>query len=392
MSFKDWKQNLKKKEMVIITPQEEIDKYFNSDALSQSVLKKLLGGIGNFLSNQEEEKDLFYSEKGHFIKGSAVDTLLTGEEGEFEKQYYVSTLTNKPSAVEMSITQRVFEEVKTEIELTSLSDYPGSLDNAITEEDWYGGKPGDKRIAGLIERCTPYFEDLKKSIGKQILTTEEHKLIKDIVFSLKSNPRTEKYFNRTALAKNPNVTVYYQLPIYFYYRGIYCKALLDMLIVTKNDDGKLISVEPIDLKTMNGSTLYFLSSLKTRRYDIQAAWYVKALISDNSSFILPLVEGSLTIESALKPFTFIVESNNFPGQPLVFEIDEEILNIGQFGIKELKVKSSLYNQEHVVIRAVTGFEELLDTYEYQNENDWKEEEIITKNDGVLKIDWNGIKN
>ena len=64
---------------VVITPQSEIDKYFESDALSQSSLKKLLTGINSFLNNQKEESELFYTEKGHFIIGSAVDMLLTGE-------------------------------------------------------------------------------------------------------------------------------------------------------------------------------------------------------------------------------------------------------------------------------------------------------------------------
>lgn len=374
---------------VIITPQKDIDAYFESDALSQSLLKKLLIGIDAFINNGKEEKDLFYEEKGHFIKGSAVDTLLTGEEGEFEKQYYVSTLANKPSAVEMSITQRVFEEVKVEGELTTLDKYPGSLDAAIIEEDWYDGKPGEKRTLGLIERCTPYFEDLKKGIGKQILTTEENKLIKDIVFSLKSNPRTSKFFDRTALSRAQGVTVYYQLPIYFYYRGIYCKALLDMLIVIRDDAGNITSVQPIDLKTMNGSTLKFSSNLKSFRYDIQAAWYVEALKAINSTFDLAGLKGD--ISDVLKPFLFIVESNNYPGQPLVYEVDEDILNIGKIGIKELKVQPSKTDQEYVVVRSVTGFEELIDTYLYQTENDWKEEKIITDSNGVLKLGWNGIK-
>lgn len=374
---------------VVITPQSEIDKYFESDALSQSSLKKLLTGIDSFINNQKEESELFYTEKGHFVIGSAVDMLLTGEKDEFDNHYYVSKLIKKPSEVEMSIIQRVLDDVKSNIEeeYQTLDKYPGSIQMSIEEHGWQSNWKMETKINKIIEIGTEYFEDLKRGLGKQILTSEEKKLIDDIVFSLKSNPRTSKFFDRVALSRAELVTVYYQLPIYFYYKGIYCKALLDMLIVIRDESGKIISVQAFDLKTMNGNTLRFLSNLKSFRYDIQAAWYTEALLASPSSFEL---EG-LIKEEMLRPFTFIVESNSYPGQPLLFETDKDIINTGKYGRKDLKVKLPTNEYEDTVIRHVVGFDELIDTYIYQNDNDWKEEEIITKNNGVLKFDWNGIK-
>lgn len=374
---------------VVITPQSEIDKYFESDALSQSSLKKLLTGMDSFINNQKEESELFYTEKGHFVIGSAVDMLLTGEKEEFDNHYYVSKLIKKPSEVEMSIIQRVLDDVKsnTEEEYQTLDKYPGSIQMSIEEHGWQSNLKMETKINKIIEIGTEYFEDLKRGLGKQILTSEEKKLIDDIVFSLKSNPRTSKFFDRTSLSRAELVTVYYQLPIYFYYKGIYCKALLDMLIVIRNEKGEITSVQAFDLKTMNGNTLRFLSNLKSFRYDIQAAWYTEALLASPSSFEL---EG-LIKEEMLRPFTFIVESNSYPGQPLLFETDIDIINTGKYGRKDLKVKLPTNEYEDTVIRHVIGFDELVDTYIYQNDNDWKEEEIITKNNGVLKFDWNGIK-
>lgn len=374
---------------VVITPQSEIDKYFESDALSQSSLKKLLTGIDSFINNQKEESELFYTEKGHFVIGSAVDMLLTGEKEEFDNHYYVSKLIKKPSEVEMSIIQRVLDDVKsnTEEEYQTLDKYPGSIQMSIEEHGWQSNWKLETKINKIIEIGSEYFEDLKRGLGKQILTSEEKKLIDDIVFSLKSNPRTSKFFDRVALSRAELVTVYYQLPIYFYYKGIYCKALLDMLIVIRNEKGEITSVQAFDLKTMNGNTLTFLSNLKKFGYHIQAAWYTEALLAEESSFELA---GKITKEM-LRPFTFIVESNSYPGQPLLFEADEDILNTGKNGRKDLKIKLPTNEYEDTVIRHVVGFDELIDTYIYQNDNDWKEEEIITKNNGVLKFDWNGIK-
>jgi hypothetical protein len=374
---------------VVITPQSEIDKYFESDALSQSSLKKLLTGIDSFINNQKEESELFYTEKGHFVIGSAVDMLLTGEKEEFDNHYYVSQIIKKPSEVEMSIIQRALKDVQ-DLEPESyetLDKYPGSIQMSIEEHGWQSNWKMETKINKIIEIGSEYFEDLKKGLGKQILTSEEKKLIDDIVFSLKSNSRTSKFFDRVALSRAELVSVYYQLPIYFYYKSVYCKALLDMLIVIRNEKGEITSVQAFDLKTMNGNTLRFLSNLKSFRYDIQAAWYTEALLAKESSFEL----ADKITKDVLRPFTFIVESNSYPGQPLVFEADEDILNTGKNGRKDLKVKLPTNEYEDVVIKHIVGFDELIDTYIYQNDNDWKEEEIITKNNGVLKFDWNGIK-
>ena len=382
---------------LVITPQSEIDKYFESDALSQSNLKKLLGGIDSFINNQKEESELFYTEKGHFIIGSAVDTILTGVEGEFENKYHVSVLEKKPSDTEMSIINRAFqdildsysEEQLKEQGIDELSKYPGSIQMAIEEHNYQPNWKTETKINKIVENGTLYFEDLKKAVGKQMLSSNEMVLISSIVSSLKTNPRTSKYFDRDALLRADKVTVYYQLPIYFTYKGVKCKALLDMLIVIRDEAGKVVSVQAFDLKTMNGNTLKFPSNLKSFRYDIQAAWYTEAIFAKDSTL---KIDG-LTPE-ILRPFTFIVESNSQPGIPLLYEIDGELLLTGKFGRPDLILQGKNENQVDVLEilkQKVVGFDELIDTYIYQSNNDWKEEKIITDNNGVLKIGWNGIK-
>ena len=380
---------------VIVTPQSEIDKYFESPALSQSLLKKLLGGIDSFKHNNKDEVELYYTEKGHFIIGSAVDTLLTGEEGEFNKQYYVSQIEKKPSEVEMSIIQKAFDDIVTANfnsiqEVQEFGNYLIYIQTSIEEHNWQSNWKMETKVNKIIDIGAIYFEDLKASYGKQILTTADKLLIDSIVSSLVNNSRTSKFFDRTALSRAEGVSVYYQLPIYFTYKNIACKALLDMLIVIRNEKGKIISVQPFDLKTMNGNTLKFVTNLKSFRYDIQAAWYLEALTSVDSSF--DFGRNQFESENVLKPFTFIVESNTFPGQPLIFETDEELLYIGKFGKPDLEVKVTPEATVNEILKyGVKGFDELVDTYIYQTENEWREEKIITDNNGVFKIGWNGIK-
>ena len=78
--------------MVFVTPQKEIDAYFASPALSQSYIKPLTSGLENFLSKakqyKEEEQNEDGVDKEHLLIGSAVDCILTGEEGRFDDIYY----------------------------------------------------------------------------------------------------------------------------------------------------------------------------------------------------------------------------------------------------------------------------------------------------------------
>lgn len=377
---------------LVIAPQIKIDEYFESDALSQSLLKKLLGGIDSFLSDQGKEEELFYKEKGNFIIGSAVDCILTGEDGEFDNQYYVSQIENKPSDVEMSIVQMVFSDVMNEhpndikdADNFKLSFYPGSIQAAIENHNWQPRWKMETKVTKITEVGTEYFEDLRKAYGKQIISEQERFLIEDIVNSLKTNPRSKGYFDRQTFSGNEFVDVYYQLPIYFKYKGIDCKALLDMVIVLKNPDTKLPEViQPIDLKTMHGSTFTFINNVKRWRYDIQAAWYTEAL---KSYF-------DYVPDAVIRPFEFVVESTSNVGSPLVFKLTEEFMNIGKVGKPEIRstsINENLKANDFLISRAVKGFEQLVDEYLYHSETEWKEEKVITDNNGVLELTWEGIK-
>lgn len=249
-----------------------------------------------------------------------------------------------------------------------------------------------------MEVGSEYFEDLKLSFGKQILTATQRILIDEIVGSLRKNPRTSKYFDRSQLALMTNIDVYYQLPIYFEYKGIQCKALLDLLIVIKDETGKVVALEPFDLKTMSGNTINFLSNLKSFRYDIQAAWYTEALTNEDSSFVNN--SGYDLSNVIVKPFTFIVESSTVPGKPLLYKVSEQLLSIGKNGRTPVFINDlgELFNEQSsnelyqpiTVVREIRGFDSLIEEYLYYQETEWKEEKVVAENDGVLKIGWDGI--
>jgi len=340
--------------------------YYENSALSQSKLKLLLTNPSLF--NTVREPEMFYEEKKHFVIGSAVDCLLTTPT-EFDDKYHISDLEKKPSDVEMSIINQVFSEL---IDIGTLRDYPELLENAIIQHDWYGGKPGEKRIQGLLERGEDYFQDLKASVGKQVLSVEEKTLIDSIVMSLKTNDKTAHYFQEIQ-----GLHKYYQLPIYFICEEVECKALLDLVIFNHNHK----TIQPIDIKTLGDYTINFPKSVRQRRYDIQAAFYTEALKVRYPGYIV-------------LPFKFIVESTLQPGIPLVYNCNTSLLRMGKYGRKEIIQEGRIESSTHPCIISripeIKGFMQLIELYKYYTINGFDLDQVVRENESELIIDWSGI--
>jgi hypothetical protein len=378
---------------VSVAKTEEIKEYYQSEALGQSKLKRLLGDLSNF--NKEED-----STKEHFVIGSAVDCILTGEEGEFNAQYYVSDIEKKPSDSIIEILDKVYNYLQADyqeyIEVTSgvvetedgelhtissFDEFAGDLETwehyileATEITGWQPKWGNEAKLKNILGPGSEYFKDLCKAYGKQVLDKARKQTIDSIVHSLRTNQRTERFFDRTSWELNPLVTVHYQFPIYFEHKGVDCKALLDMVFVERTSEGRITAITGIDLKTMNGNTLNFHYSLKQRRYDIQAAWYTLAL---SKYFALDLDS------DILKPFMFVVESTTSIGKPLVFELAKEVMELGRIGRKAVKlVDTNLFNQDAfpqaTLMESMMGYEDLLKIYIYHNHNGWREEEIVQR--------------
>lgn len=385
---------------VIVATKEEVQEYYLSEALGQSKLKRLLGDISSF----QKEED---SSAEHFVIGSAVDCLLTSTPEDFEQSYHISKVEKLPSDAVIKILGHVYEDLLSDYAehlevvtgqenpapVTSFFEFVGELNtwetyilDACLKEDWNRNWGAAAKLKNILEPGAEYFKELCLAKGKRILSTDQASTVDNIVAFLKSNPRTSRYFDRDNFMQLPHVTIHYQFAMYFEYRGVQCKALLDMVVVERDADGRIVSITPIDLKTMNGNTFYFPSSVRARRYDIQAAWYTLAL---HHHFAIP--EGS----DIIKPFLFVVESTSYQGKPLVFQADSTLLQIGRYGRKAVSlVDTNLFTQDAqnaVLAWEIKGFEQLLDLYLYHIENGFREErEVQEAGLTPLVINWDGI--
>jgi hypothetical protein len=386
---------------VIIGTKQEVQEYYESDALGQSKLKLLLGDLSSFNKTMDSSAE-------HFIIGSAVDQILTSSVEDFNNSHYISEVTKLPSDAIIEILKLVHEDVMEDyaeslevitgqdepLPVTPFHEFVGELANwgayildACEKTGWQPRWGADAKLKNITEQGSEYFMDLCKAFGKTVISTNQAHLIADIVVSLQNNPRTAGFFDRHIYENLPDITVYYQFPIYFEYRGVNCKALLDIVFVERTEEGKIISITGADLKTMHGNTYNFSSSVKTRRYDIQAAWYTLAL---QNHFAVP--EGS----DVIKPFQFVVESTTYQGKPLNFIVDKSLLNMGRYGRKAISlIDTNLFDEgamaTAIIQYEVKGFEQLLDLYIFHSENGFSEEkEIQEAGLKPLLLGWDGI--
>jgi hypothetical protein len=386
---------------VIVATKEEIQEYYDSENLGQSKLKRLLGDLNSF--NKEED-----SSAEHFVIGSAVDCILTNSREAYEAEYYVSEVEKMPSEAIVEIIRLVYEDLLEDyaehlevitgqeepLPVTPLFIFVGDLEDhstyildACKKTGWQPRWGEEAKLSNIISAAKDYFTDLCKAFGKKVISKTQANTIEAIVSSLTSNPRTASYFDRTFFENVSNITIFYQFPIYFEYRGVDCKALLDMVIIEKDFEGNILSVTGIDLKTMNGNTYNFPSSIRQRRYDIQAAWYLLAL---EQYFTIP------ETSNILKPFQFVVESTTYQGKPLVYTVAKSLINLGRFGRRAISLhETDMFNGDEmasaILQYQIKGFEQLLDLYIYHSENGFSEEkEIQEAGLTPLVVSWDGI--
>lgn len=257
-----------------------MNNYFNKQAVSQSLLKAVNNGIGEYkryLSPKDNDE-----EREVFTLGRIVDEMLSGD---FEDHKKILTADEKP-------------------QLKNIIDY------VITQENYLP-------LEILINAAITKF-DVKKgnieSITQRVLDSEyykqkkEGKYIKEDIY----NTALQVY---TSIVTHPHTNWYlqhechYQVPIYWVENGYECKALIDCIAIDRVN--KVIYI--IDFKTTGFTTLNFPNELERLNYWFQAIWYrehaFKHIILDN-------VEGY-----TVAPFHFIVESTKWQGCPLTYIIE-----------------------------------------------------------------------
>lgn len=198
--------------------------------------------------------------------GSAVDSIITGGQEEFDERFMVAEFPSTPDSI-TKIVKSLFSQYGDSYR--SLITIP---DDAIIKEtecqsyqmNW---KP-ETRAKVIKEKGADYYNLLFIAGSRTILDTQTYQDVCNAVRALKESKSTQFYFAEDNPFE-PNIERLYQLKFKGEFGGITYRNMADLIIVNHKEKW----VKPVDLKTSSHTEWDFYKSLVDWRYDIQARLY-----------------------------------------------------------------------------------------------------------------------
>lgn len=272
------------------------------------------------------------------IFGSAVDSIITGGEEEFNSRFMVADFPATPDSI-IPIVKSLFSEFQTNHK--ALKDIPdieiiGYASRFNYQNNW---KP-ETRAKVIKEKGAEYYSLLYLAGDRTILNTQLYQDIMFAVEALKTSEATKFYF----ASNNPfeDIERFYQLKFKACLEGIDYRCMFDELIVDHINK----TIQPIDLKTsckLNDREWDFHKHYIEWNYQLQNRLYVRILqdvISKDDVYkdytILPykdiiIFKGSDTPLVWDIPFTFEVGTLTYGKNKQIemrdpFDIGKELSN------------------------------------------------------------------
>ena len=373
--------------MLYITEDSKIRDYFvNKEKVSQSNLKNLAKGVEAYKKLIEQRKESSdFDEKEPIIIGNIVDTTLfsVGGTAKTAEKYAAVEIAKKPSDTIVVILKALFEKAKLYGTQNILfKDVPDAFYNSILDSvDWYKNRTHTSRIETIKKDANSegYYNFLTQYADKICVSEEEYSTANAMIATLQNDSKTKKYFDREKIAANSKIDIYYQLPVYFTYNGIDCKALYDLVVVVKDAAGKQLKIIPIDLKTTSCFLIDFTAQFKRMRYDIQGAFYSEPFNPENNPVFDTKGPIKADKDTKIENFRFIVASSANPEKVLEVKMDDNLLDIGKYG-----------NYSDNGILWDKGFTTLIDDWKYYAEHGMEDEKLLKEANYSLNINWKGM--
>lgn len=341
--------------------------YQTISALNQSTLKQILISPKAYVKAKERQLSKVQSSEQHFIFGSVVDMILTESKEDFDKKYAVIPDDTGVSEVVAKIIKGIYDDVSYLVEEKTLEDYKSEILEYCKYEQYQPRWKDETRVNKIIEQGAKYFDILKESGTRSIITETEYAKAINCVMALRTDKYTSKYCQKKS--NNSDIEIIDKHVIVFDYQGLEFKGELDRVIVNHKDK----TITPIDFKTTSKSVLNFEKSFWHFRYDFQAAVYTLGLSLDKSEKFEKYYKDGYSF----KPMLYIVVETFLNNPPMVFEISKTAINTGLYGNvdKVPRIKENLEGFQKAIKRFKYATEN--DAWDYPMEYDIKGSHIIT---------------
>ena len=251
---------MERKTLYDISWQVTEEEYRADPALSYSTLAKYERTGFNGLKNLFDKV-----ESPSLTLGSAVDSLITGGEEEFNERFIVAKFPEIKDSI-VPIVKELYNTFGDKH--THISEIPDSIVIDIAgkynyQNNW---KP-ETRARVIKESANEYYKLLYISQDKIILDTNTYQAVLNCVDALRNSEATKWYFQKD----NPwdGIERFYQLKFKHTYEGIDYRCMADLIIVDHNNK----TIFPCDLKTSSKIEAEFYKSFIDWNYSIQARLY-----------------------------------------------------------------------------------------------------------------------
>ena len=245
------------------------EEYRADSALSYSTLAKFERGGFNELGKLYDKV-----ESPSLTFGSAVDSLITGGETEFNERFLVAEFPSiSDNLIQIAKTLHArYGETHRSVDMIS--------DNILAEVgkecDFYANdKYANYRVKLIKENCNEFYNLLYLSVGKTVLDTQTYSDVLRAVEALKTSENTRVYFNGND-PFTPEIEMLYQLKFKAVLNGIEYRCMFDGL----RADHKNKTIQPIDLKTSFKKEWDFYKSFIEWNYQIQNRLYYRILLEN----------------------------------------------------------------------------------------------------------------
>ena len=198
--------------------------------------------------------------------GSAVDSIITGGQEEFDERFMVADFPNTTDSI-IKIVKALFQSFSSSNRnLNSIDDndiikYTESYNYQL---NW---KP-ETRAKVIKEKGEDYYNLLFIADSRTVLDTQTYQDVCNAVSSLKNSAATKFYFAENNPFE-PEIERFYQLKFKGVFNDITYRNMADLIVVNHKEKWVL----PVDLKTSSHTEWDFYKSFVDWRYDIQARLY-----------------------------------------------------------------------------------------------------------------------
>lgn len=198
--------------------------------------------------------------------GSAVDSIITGGQKEFDERFMVAEFPSIPDSIVKIIKLLYKQYAGTYRSLLNIPD--NSIIRETEDQNYQMNWKPETRAKVIREKGTDYYNLLFVAGDRCIIDTQTYQDVCNAVKALKESKSTQLYFADDNPFE-PDIERLYQLKFKGEFGGITYRNMADLIIVNHKEKW----VKPVDLKTSSHTEWDFYKSFVDWRYDIQARLY-----------------------------------------------------------------------------------------------------------------------